>query len=186
MSLKKDDINTDSVIGLDRDKPRAEKQVIHAIPGSHELEDKPDPMVVAATSTARTEKVIRDPNGEQLNRVAIAFDRDQFKKGFNRPFTLSVKGTVDREGLINDVIAFLKDLDNPEDRRVKDQFIAWFCDMFRLPNTTFYSEDNLRKAIDNIGDSIEKLNSANDELIPASPLKVMTIGKEDDYGRTGE
>jgi len=151
---------------------------------NNDSDDSKTDMPVATSNRVKKQTVVKDKDGGEIQRVTIGFNREEFDKGFLRPFDLKIQGDLDRDGLVADVTDFLRKLDSPGDKKIKDQFIAWFCELFRLPNTTFYSEENLKKAVDGIGDSIDMLNTAEDQLIESKPLNSFIIGKGEGYGRT--
>jgi len=130
-----------------------------------------------------------DPAGAKVDRTSISFDPEQLKQGFIRPFKLTIVGEADRDLIIADIMSLLSDLSEFKDRKLKEQFISWICEIFRLPNTAFYNKESMEKAIDSPVKALNSLADAKDKYTEGVDVpKRTTIDKpafgSDLYGGT--
>lgn len=126
--------------------------------------------VIGALAASREEaydtiEVASDPQGHVTNKTVVAFSEEDAKRGFTNPFVLILGESFDRTTFHDSVVRLLRELPQMQDKRLKDRFISWYCEMFRQPNSAFYTEDHLEKSVEEIDESLRKITGMEEKRI---------------------
>jgi hypothetical protein len=109
---------------------------------------------------------VRDKDGNVVDTTVIVLDRNAFEKGFKAPFVLVMNGSFNRETFHRSIMQFLNS-ENFEDKTMKNRFIAWYCEMFRVPQDTFDNEEKLEEAERRLESSLHRMTSARERVTEA-------------------
>jgi len=135
-------------------------------------------------SLVELKKIGRDDEGKALSTTIVCLNEDDYLGGFQAPFTLVIGSHFDRDTFQDSVERFINDGGIP-DKTLKNKFIAWYCEMFRQPQSVFYSKEGLEASVDKVGNMINGVANATETLIKAEPIKEIELVKkveEDSYG----
>jgi len=125
-----------------------------------------------------SDRVVYNPDGEEELHSVIAFDRAEYEKNFERPFTVSLGLSFDRDTFHKAVVKALNTVSNfKNDKRLRTKFIQWYCEQFRQPNTAFDSSSSLEKSVDGIESSINRLLAAKETPIEAPKIPNRSLGE---------
>jgi len=121
-------------------------------------------------------------NEGMTDDAVFVFDEKDAELGYNAPFKLILKSTLNREKLIDSVRGIIyKFKDNP---KMRGSFTNWFCGLFRFPSDIFDSSEKLEQGVGKIADTFTSLSSVKEEVREAQPypsISFTSIGdkKED-------
>jgi len=129
---------------------------------------------IPGIKTSHLEDVIAMDGDTKVPTTCICLNKEEYVNGFLEPFTLVLGDHFNRDTFHDSVLRFVKDGRFP-DKTLKNRFISWYCEMFRQPQSVFYSNDGLMAGTRAIESTIERVRNAQTEFIPSAPVPTISL-----------
>jgi len=130
----------------------------------------------------KTEEVVIDKDGNELNNVSITFDEAAYKKGYLNPWDIKIRGSASRKEIIEYVEKWLN-TSNPlveDDPKLKDSFISFFCSRFKVDNKIFSNPKELESCVDNMVEKINGLADAKQQMVESTSKTIRNLSELDE------
>jgi len=112
--------------------------------------------------------VYQDAKGNEVKQPIVYFDEDSYKKGFLKPFVITIKAGDTREEVHKAILDALNAVKG--DKELKHLLINTYCNVAREDNRVFNDEETLRDSVKGLTDAVNAAQMFKEETRPAAPL----------------
>jgi len=125
----------------------------------------PEGKAILAQSIKNDEiQIAQDIDGKTIDSTVVCLNEEEFSSGFTAPFTLVLGSHFDRDKFHSSIMKFIKD-DGIADKSLKNKFIAWYCEMFRQPQSIFYDSKSLESSVDKVSNVLSKIGNSSETVL---------------------